>query len=175
MEVSPRLIGSSGSAFATALLFGSIAALWPAVRSCPYWECGWSGDRWGEEAVVTTWRPYIVNSGIAPAAMQPIPACPAPQAVGDVSLDEAPLPPAFDPFRAAGPLFACVLVGPAGRVLDARLLGTGAGAARTALLRSIRTWRFTLAWQDSASGTWQRVRLDAGPAPDVIPMPPDRY
>jgi hypothetical protein len=177
MDASPRLIGSSGSVFATALLFGSIAAFWPAVRYCPYWECGGSGGYLlREEPVVTTWRPYIVNPGTSLATGESYPTCPAPQSVGDgFSLVDAPLPAAFDPFASAVPLFACVLVGPDGKVLQARLLGTGAGAARAALLGSMRKWRITSAWRDSVPATWQRVRLDAGPARDVITVPPDSY
>ena len=176
MSASPRLIGSSGSVFATALLFGSITLFWPAVRYC--WECGSAagGDPVAEQPLVTTWRPFIANSDIFPASADPWPACPAPQATGyRFSLDDAPLPKAFDPFGAEGPLFACVLVGGSGEVLEARLIGANAGAAPAALLRSIRHWRFTPASWDSPPPAWQRVRLDAGPGRPLVWDPPQLY
>lgn len=164
-----RLTGSAASAFANLLLFGSVAILWPRAEAVAQ-----SADP-GSIVTIDLWRPYIDNPGIA-LGTDPDPDCPEPRASGDLyNLIAAPVPDAWDP-EAKGNLYACVFVEGRGKVLDARILrGSGRPALDRELVRTIRRgWRFDAGARETGAPSWQRVRINSGPANgmawDPLPM-----
>jgi hypothetical protein len=170
--ITSRVFGSTASGLANLLLFGSVAALWPRIPD--YCLCVAADP--GVITVVDTWRPFIDNTGGGFLDGSLEPQCPA---LGDdrFNLIAAPLPDGFDPHGyGGGALYACVLVGREGAVLDARMLrGTGRAGLDRLILGSIRRdWRFRPVLPE-AKRSWQRVPLNPGPVNGVIWDPPILY
>jgi hypothetical protein len=165
---SKQFLGSTASALANLLLLGGLTVLWPRAAALAHAQ--------GPESMVTIdlWRPYIDNPGIMPGSDRD-PDCPLPQANTDLyNLEAAPVPDAWDP-DAKGNLYACVLVAPRGRVLDAQILkGSGRAALDRQLADTIRRdWRFQLVGGEPDAPSWQRIRINSGPANGMVwdPLP----
>jgi hypothetical protein len=171
MDRPVRLWGWGLSLFGTLFQLSVVLAAIPQLRTC--FGCSPIGTAAEPPEAVDTWRPFIENPGGDFDARRE-PRCPEPQGKGSYyDLAGAPLPASYDPHAYGGRrIYACVLVDSEGEVLGARMIG---GTGRIGLDRHLlwtirRSWRFRPdAWAEGLS--WQRVRLNSGPADGSVHAP----
>src|SRR5687767_15948136 len=117
-----RFLASSASAFANLVLFGSILAAWPYYVPCYRVGCPifpWSAPVPKGGSV----QPFVISVASYSFVAKSGPPCPPPEAEGTpFEIAAGPLPAGFDPFAYPDKaMYACVLVGRTGEVLEARL------------------------------------------------------